>query len=114
MCCKFKRRVFSLPDSNLMKLSCHEVMSFSTDESVYDSDARKSFWQSRVDHLTNISADSKMILQNIYSCLWANLISNQTCDGKLRTYSKLKKNEMENYVVTVPFQKRKNIYSSSH
>ncbi len=90
-------------------------MSCSTDELVYDSDARKSFWQSRVDHLTNISADSKMILQNIYSCLWANLISNQTCDDKLRTYSKFKKEfEMENYVITVPFQKKKNVYSSSH
>ena len=58
--------------------------------------------------MAQISADSKSILKNIYSCLWSNFISNQTCDDKLRTYSKFKSEfEMENYIITIPFQKRK-------
>ena len=49
-------------------------------------------------HLSQIHADSKIVLQNIYSCLWSNFISNQTCDDKLCTYVKFKTEfEIENY-----------------
>ena len=108
MCSKFKRRILSLSDNNLVKLSILDITSCSTDESVYSAEVKKSFWQSRVDHLIQINADSKMVLQNIYSCLWSDLMSNQGSDNKLRTYSRFKSEfELENYIVTVPFNKRK-------
>ena len=107
-CCKFKSRVLALPDNNLAKLSCQDIHSCISNTNVYDSAASKSIWQPRVDYLAQVSADSKFILKNIYSCLWSNFISNQTCDDKLRTYSKFKSEfEMENYIITIPFQKRK-------
>ena len=107
-CSKFKRRVFALSDNSLAKLSCLDINGTISNKNIYDSTAYKSIWQSRVDHLAQISADSKSILQNIYSCLWANHISNQSCDDKLRTYAKFKPEfELENYVVNIPFYKRK-------
>ena len=108
MCSKFKRRILSLSDNNLVKLSILDITSCSTDESVYSAEVKKSFWQSRVDHLIQINADSKIVLQNIYSCLWSDLMSHQSSDNKLRTYSRFKSEfELENYIVTVPFNKRK-------
>ena len=108
MCSKFRRRIFTLSDNTLVKLSCIDINSCISNKDVYDPTVRKALWQSRVDHLSHISADSKMILQNIYSCLWSDVISNQTCDDKLRTYAKFKSEfEIENYVISVPFHRRK-------
>ena len=108
MCSKFKRRIFALSDDTLVKLSCIDINSCISNIDVYEETVRKFLWQSRVDHLTHISADSKIVLQNIYSCLWSDFISNQTCDDKLRTYAKFKSEfEIENYVINVPFNRRK-------
>ena len=44
----------------------------------------------------------------IYSNEWAKLIHNQTCDTKLRTYSKFKNNfEIEGYIISLSLAKRR-------
>ena len=111
MCTKFKSRVSSLSEDNLMKKSCLELAESIRNKELYDTESiNKSSWQSRVDHLTAIGLgdNTKLLLENIYSCLWNDLMSNQTCDNKLRTYAKFKKEfELENYIVTIPLSKRR-------
>ena len=111
MCTKFNKRVSALPDNNLMKKSCIELANSLNNQDLYDKhDIEKRSWQSRVNHLSQIGLgeQSKLLIQNIYSCLWSDLMKNQTCDNKLRTYAKFKKEfELENYVITVPLYKRK-------
>ena len=111
MCTKFNKRVSALPDDNLMKKSCLELTNSLNDRNLYDEhDTEKRSWHSRVNHLSHIGLgdQTKLLIQNIYSCLWNDLMNNQTCDNKLRTYAKFKKEfELENYVITVPLYKRK-------
>ena len=111
MCTKFNKRVSALPDNNLMKKSCIELANSLNNQDLYDKhDIEKRSWQSRVNHLSQIGLgeQTKLLIQNIYSCLWSDLMKNQTCDNKLRTYAKFKKEfELENYVITVPLYKRK-------
>ena len=111
MCTKFKKRLFALPDENLMKKSYLELTESLTNTELYDTEAIKnSTWHSRVNNLTQIGLgdNTKLLLQNIYSCLWNDLMNNQTCDNKLRTYAKYKKEfELENYIITIPLSKRR-------
>ena len=112
MCTKFKSRVSSLPDDNLMKKSCAELAASIENKELYDSvTISKLTWQSRVDNLIAIGLgnNTKLLIQNIYSCLWNDLMCNQTCDNKLRTYATFKQEfEIENYIITIPLAKRRN------
>ena len=110
MSVKFKKRVLILSNDNLVKKSCLDLNASFCDKNLYEQSAKKSSWLSRIDHLSRIGLcdQTKPLLQNIYSCLWNDLMSNQTCDNKLRTYAKFKKEfELENYIITVPFSKRR-------
>ena len=110
LCTKFKKRMSSLSDENLVKKSCLSLNEALSDETLYESEDKKLTWQSRTDHLIylGVSEQTKYMLQNVYSCLWNDLISNQTCDNKLRTYAKFKQEfELEDYIISVPFSKRR-------
>ena len=110
MCTKFKRRVLSLSNDNLLKKSCLDINASISDTHLYEQCAKKLSWQSRVDYLSGIGLGerTKSLLQNIYSCLWNDFMSNQTCDDKLRTYAKFKTEfELENYIISVPFARRR-------
>ena len=110
MSTKFKKRILSLSNDSLVKKSCLDINESVQDSNLYEPSVKKLCWQARIDSLSNIGVaeQTKLLLQNIYSCLWNDLISNQTCDDKLRTYSKFKQEfELENYIVSVPFSRRR-------
>ena len=109
MCSKMKSRVFTLPDNNLVKLSCLDMYANLSNTELYDDNSLKDTWLSRTNKIDEISAGMvKLSLQNIYKNSWEMFISNTTVNNKLRTYARFKKSfEMENYVKAFGLSKRK-------
>ena len=109
MSSKMKLRIFTLPDDNLVKLSCLDMYENLSNQELYDENSLVDTWLSRVNKLDVITSGlTKSSLQNIYRDKWEEFISNTTVNNKLRTYAKFKKCfEMENYVIAFGLSKRK-------
>ena len=109
MCTKFYTRVYTLNDDSLVKMSCQDISEQFSRSELYNKKANELVWQSRVKSIHNITSGlTKVTLQNIYYDKWAEFISKQTCDNKLRTYAKFKKSfDVENYVLAMPLYRRK-------
>ena len=109
MCSKMKSRVFTLPNDNLVKLSCLDMYENLSNHVLYNGNALKDSWLARTNKLDAITSGcTKVSLQNVYKEKWELFISNISRNKKLRTYAKFKSSfEMENYVITLNLSKRK-------
>ena len=109
MCTKYYTRVFTLNEDSLVRISCDDLNDQLSKRNLYPEKTSELVWQTKVKSIYNITSGlTKSALNHIYYNKWAEFISKQTCDNKLRTYAKFKKSfELENYILAMPLYKRK-------
>ena len=99
---RYRERIFSLKNDNLVKMSCMDDFILSCDSS----------WSSITTRICNEfggSSTLKTNLEQTYSTKWSLYIDSCQSDGKLKMYSHFKKSfKLENYLLQFPPHFRRN------